>query len=116
MKVGGFKLIEACKLHADGTREVLPYTTMDEAMAALKAEMEAIIPRPRESFSKGARKLYDLALDAGVKNPVPFYLDRCWYIGGDNVGNPEPIGFVHSEAAKCLERGETVYGSPIELL
>jgi hypothetical protein len=114
MRVDELKLTAAYKLMPDGTKELLPHNTIDEAMAALRAETDAIPPRPRESFPKSHHKLYDLALSAGITNPIPSYFDRCWYIDGDNMREAEPIGFSRDQAILTLGRGETIYGSKIK--
>lgn len=42
MKTGKFELTSACDLNADGSKTVLPFTTMEEAMDDLEKKTEAI--------------------------------------------------------------------------
>lgn len=97
-----------------GREEVATFGSFAEASEALRKETEAIPPRPRSSFSRAAKQLYDLAVGMGVINPYPVYGDGYWYLEGGNLGG-DCLGFCLQEAIACLKRGEFVHGGKIEL-
>lgn len=59
-----------------------------------------------------SRLVYDLALEKGIKNPIPHYIERVWSVSGDNIETHD-LGFTHSEAIDNLSRMQDVFGGEI---